>query len=170
MAEVEELQCRATEFYELGKELIASGLSFRFAVSGRSMFPFLRDGDIIEVVPAGIEDLHVGDIIFYRSGNRLLAHRVVGFIATPEGRCARARGDAFLQEDPPIAEAALIGRVELVSRLRRDGWRQIPLNRGWVRSTGVVVARSKVAHRGVRWLSRTWLLFASGLRRIAWIW
>ena len=137
----EELQCCGADFYELGKDLVDAGLSLRFAVSGRSMFPFLRDGDIIQVAPSGIDGLGLGDIIFYRSGDRLLAHRVVGFVTTVEGTCARARGDAFRHEDPPVAEAELIGRVEYVSRQFRDSRRQIPLNRGYMRFTGVAVAQ-----------------------------
>lgn len=160
----EELQCRGTEFYDLGKELVESGLSLRFAVHGRSMFPFLRDGDVIQVTPTSLEELRKGDIIFYRSGDRLLAHRVVGFVTTVGGRCARARGDAFLQEDPPIAGVDLIGSVETVSRLHRGKWRQMSLSRGWTRFTGVLVARSRVVHRCVRWTSRTWLRLA-GVRR-----
>lgn len=162
----EELNCSGSEFYGLSRELLDSGLSFHCQVRGRSMVPFLRDGDVLQVAPGEIKHLRVGDIIFYRSGDRLLAHRVIGFVATPAGRCARARGDAFVQEDPPIAEEDLIGRVEAVSRPRRDGWREIPLDRGWRRSGGILVARSKVAHRCVRWLSRGWLRLAGARRRL----
>lgn len=161
MTMIEELQCSGADFYELGKDLVGSGHTLRFAVGGRSMFPFLRDGDIIQVAPSSITGLRLGDIIFYRSGERLLAHRVVGFVTTSEGRCARARGDAFLQEDAPVAEAELIGRVESLSRQFRDGWHQISLNRGWMRVAGAAVARSRAAHRCLRWLSRAWLRWSS---------
>jgi hypothetical protein len=129
------------------------------------MFPFLRDGDVVHVAPCDVEELRVGDIIFYRSGDRLLAHRVVGFVNTPVGRCVSARGDAFLQEDPPVAEEDLLGRVELVSRQRRGGWHQIRLGERRARLFGDLVARSQAAHRLVRWGSRTWLRLAGRLRQ-----
>jgi hypothetical protein len=162
----EELQCTGSEFYELGRDLVDSGLSIRCQVRGRSMFPFLRDGDVIQVSPSTISDLCVGDIIFYRSGDHMLAHRVVGFITKPVGECARVRGDAFLKEDPPVAEEDLIGKVELVARRRRDDWRQIRLTEGSARMLGELVARSQAAHRCVRWLSRAGLRLTNGRRRL----
>lgn len=160
------MQCTGVEFYELGRDLVDTGLSLRCQVRGRSMFPFLLDGDIIQVAPFRIQGLRIGDIIFYRSADRMLAHRVVGFVTTSSGECARVRGDAFLQEDPPVAEEDLIGRVELVSRRCRDDWRQIRLTEGWARVLGDLVARSQAAHRCIRWFSRTGLRLASGRRRV----
>lgn len=166
MAEVEELLCSGSEFYKLGRDLTGSGFTFRCQVRGRSMFPFLRDGDVIQVTPSGIEDLQLGDIIFYRSGDRMLAHRVVGLITTCEGKSARARGDAFLQEDPPVTEEDLVGRVELVSRRHGDDWDEIRPTEGWAGLLGSLVARSRAVHRSVRWVSRLGLRLASGRRKL----
>jgi hypothetical protein len=130
------------------------------------MFPFLKDGDVIQVAPANIEALRVGDIIFYRSGDRMLAHRVVGLGTTPEGKYARARGDAFLQEDPLVSEGDLLGKVELVSRPSCGSWHQIQLTEGWARLLGDLVARSKVAHRSVRCLSRLRLRLEGGYKKL----
>jgi hypothetical protein len=130
------------------------------------MFPFLRDGDVIQVVPSGIEGLQVGDIIFYRSGDRMFAHRVIGFVTTTQGTGARVRGDAFLQEDPPVAEEDLLGRVELVSRRRRGEWQQIRPTQGWAGVLGRLGARNQTAHRCIRWVSRTGLRLASGRRKL----
>lgn len=160
---LDELQCPDTEFYELGKELADSGLSLRCQVRGRSMFPFVRDGDVIQVAPASIDQLSVGDIIFYRSGTRLLAHRVLGLVDTKEGKFAKARGDAFFQPDPPISSDDLIGRVEFVSRLSRGHWRQISPGEGLTGLIGVLVARSQRVHRCVRWASYNWLRLANRL-------
>ena len=130
------------------------------------MFPFLRDGDVIQVAPANIEALRVGDIIFYRSGERMLAHRVVGLGTTTEGKYARARGDAFLHEDPLVSETDLLGKVELVSRSRRGTWHQIQLTKGWPRLLGDALARSTLAHRSYRWLSRLRLRLVGGCRKL----
>jgi hypothetical protein len=145
------LECRGAELYGLGKNLADAGASFHLEVRGWSMYPIIRDGDRIRVSPATIGDINVGDVAFFRSGDRLLAHRVVGHLTDGGSTSLRARGDRFLQEDPPFGQAELVGRVVTVFRNRRGSQRVIQLDRGLSRFVGFIVTHSRVAHHCYRW-------------------
>ena len=148
---IETLECEGSELYELGKQLVDAGVSFRFEARGWSMYPLIRDQDVLEVAPVVFGELGAGDVVFFRSGSRLLAHRVVGTVATAHETLVRVRGDALVREDPPVGEGDLVGRVTLVHRPYRQGHRVIRLDRGVVHWLGVLVARSRIAHRSGRW-------------------
>lgn len=145
------LECQGAELYELGKELAGEGACLHIEVRGWSMYPIIRDGDKINVAPAVIDEIDVGDVVFFRSGERLLAHRVVGYVSVDGCTGLRARGDRFRQEDPPFGQAELIGRVATVLRCRRGSQRAIRLDRGLTKCAGSLVARSRVVHHCFRW-------------------
>lgn len=149
------LECQGTELYELGKDLVTSGISFRCEVRGWSMYPSIKDGDVVQIAPVRIGEIDVGEVVFFRSGDRLLAHRVTGYVWNEQGVLLKARGDGFRQEDPPIDEADLLGRVEIVYRRQRRGWRAIRLDRGLHKYLGLLLARSRSVHHSARWMSRS---------------
>ena len=148
------LECRGAELYELGKELAGEGVCLNIEVRGWSMYPIIRDGDRIRVTPATIDEIDVGDVVFFRSGERLLVHRAVGYVSEDGCTGLRARGDRFRQEDPPFGQAELIGRVATVFRYRRGSQRVIQLDRGFAGWAGLLVARSRMVHRLFRWAAR----------------
>lgn len=157
----EVLECPGAEFYELGRALIASGRSFRLRVRGQSMFPWIRDGDEIQVAPVAVDQVRVGDIVFFRRGRLLLAHRVIRRLGGGETVQWVTRGDNHLQDDGPInLPADLIGRVEKVYRGRRT----IALDRGLARVVGRLAARYRVAHWVLLWVGRVW---RHGWRRVS---
>ncbi len=155
------LECRAAELYELGKELAGEGTCLHIEVCGWSMYPIIRNGDKIEVTPTVIDEIDLGDVVFFRSGERLLAHRVVGYFSHDGCTSLRARGDRFRQEDPPFGQAELIGRVTTVFRYRRGSHRVIRLDRGFAGWAGSLVARSAMVHHCFRWVARTMQRFES---------
>jgi hypothetical protein len=118
------------------------------------MYPFLKDGDEVEVAPAQIDEVKVGDVVFFRSGARLLAHRVVQIVEDDQETHLRTRGDSFRQEDPPVGETDLVGLVTVAYRRKRMRERTIQLGQGPARWLGVLVARSRIAHCCVRSLVR----------------
>jgi signal peptidase I len=150
----EVFKCQSADLYELANELVDAGASFRFTARGWSMYPLFREGDVLQVAPVSFRELGIGDVVFYRSGDRLLAHRVIGFVFEADQVRIRARGDGFLQEDPPVSEPDVVGRVETIHRRWRGGERRIRLDRGIRHRLGILVARSTLAHRGVRWAAR----------------
>ena len=150
MAEL--LECRGAELYGLGKALVGSGASFRVEVRGFSMYPFLKEGDVVEVAPIQIGEVEQGDVVFFRSGDRLLAHRVIEIAEDDLETHLMTRGDVFRQADPPVNEESLIGLVKIVYRARRGRVDAIRLDRGLTRRLGLLMARSRAVHRCVRGL------------------
>lgn len=150
----EPLECRGAELYELGKKLAGQGACLHVEVRGWSMYPIIRDGDKIRVTPVMIDEVDVGDVVFFRSGDHLLAHRVVGYSSEDGCTTLRARGDRFRQADPPFGQVELVGRVATVFRYRRGSQCVIRLDRGFSRCAGSLVARSKVVHHLFRWAAR----------------
>jgi hypothetical protein len=81
---------------------------------GSSMVPALRDGDRLRIEPVAHGTLMLGDIVVARRGPRLVAHRL---IALRDG-IATTRGDACVQEDAPISQTEIVGRVSRLKRAR----------------------------------------------------
>jgi len=77
------------------------------------MWPFLRDGDLIDVVP-GTDGARPGDILCYERDGAIFLHRVLTSGATGY----RTRGDALAYvEDVPAA--SVLGRAVRVTRGER---------------------------------------------------
>lgn len=126
-------------FQVLSAELLADGLMIRFRASGQSMTPTIQDGEAITVAPVHVVDVRRGDILLYRSGRGLLAHRVVRIEPQRDGAPQLTlRGDASLTEDEPIAAAQVLGRVVSVERDGREfalagrgaRWRRVAVKAG----------------------------------------
>ncbi len=147
------LECPGSEFYELSRELIEGGHSVRLRVRGQSMVPWIRDGDVIEVVPVAMDQVQVGDVVFFRRGRLLLVHRVIQRRVDGEKVQWITRGDNHCQDDGPMDRPAdLIGRVEKVYRGRRT----IALDRGLVGMAGRLAARHWAVHWVFLWAGRVW--------------
>ncbi len=95
-------------------DVLARGVSFRFRAGGFSMSPFIRDGDVLTVVPVDGRPRR-GDIAAYirPMSGALAVHRIVG----------RRKGDFILKGDNErgwdlVPESGLLG---LVNRVERKG-------------------------------------------------
>ena len=64
-------------FVEVSSALLERGHSVRFRAPGRSMLPTIKEGEAITVEPVEPSAVRTGDIILYRNGNSVIAHRVV---------------------------------------------------------------------------------------------
>lgn len=75
------------------------------AVRGNSMYPLLKEGDIIIVKRPGPNEIAVGDIIVYRSvRGGLIVHRVVGVTKVDGDYFFRTKGDNNPLEDHFLGE------------------------------------------------------------------
>ena len=101
-----------SRFVALSSELLAQGYGVRFRASGGSMRPAVCDGDVVTVAPAAGRSLAPGNVILYRSSDRLIAHRVVRIAA--EG--VLLRGDAMPACDAPVSRAQVLGELVAVQR------------------------------------------------------
>ncbi len=109
---------------DLTTELLSQGTTVHFRPSGRSMYPSIREGELITVEPVRASDVQLGDIVLYRSSKGLIAHRVVGSSPTQSSVLSPhhflLRGDASLSCDQPVAAQQILGRVVGVKRNGRS--------------------------------------------------
>ena len=94
-------------FGQLARDLIESGLGFRFQAKGRSMLPTINDGDILHVQRVDTARLRVGDIVLFKDSLGFKAHRVV----RKSKRVFVMRGDAGLEEDSTIPGGQIVGKI-----------------------------------------------------------
>jgi len=81
--------------------------TIRIKVNGNSMWPFLRNGDIVIVRNVDFEKVNVGDIVFTDIGSNMLCHRVF----SKQGNFIVTKADTFIGFDPMVSKEALIGKV-----------------------------------------------------------
>ncbi len=97
-------------------EVGASGGSLRFRAGGRSMWPFLRGGDVLVVEPLRDRPVARGDVLLYRtSDGGVAAHRVTGFA----GGRLQVRGDRLRAPLELVGSDDLLGRVAFIERRGR---------------------------------------------------
>lgn len=88
------------------------------------MYPTIRDGEAIRVLPVQPSSVRRGDIILYSWARGVIAHRVVEIQRpTPDSPVFVLRGDAQGSCDASVAPAQVLGRVVSVER----NGRAIPL-------------------------------------------
>ena len=98
-------------------ELLARGRDARFCAPGGSMRPTIRGGETLIAAPAAPGAIARGEIILFRRGTRLVAHRVVRIGAGADGAPRfLTRGDAASGPDLPVRAEDVLGRIVAVER------------------------------------------------------
>jgi len=102
-----------TAFAELMEAVLEKNVPFRFTARGRSMTPFIRDGDVLIVSPVSL-CIRRGDIVPFinPSNNQLMVHRILD--VSREG--CLIKGDNNSMPDGRIPTSIIIGRVVKVER------------------------------------------------------
>lgn len=87
--------------------------SFMFAVvEGRSMEPLLQTGDLVFVIKASPDDIHVGDVIVYKRPNgEYVIHRVIKVIGNGDSMLIVTKGDNNPVPDGNIPVDWVAGKV-----------------------------------------------------------
>lgn len=131
-------------FIDVVTDLLRRGHSVRFRARGGSMYPTIREGEAMTVAPVEPAAIRRGDVILYRSGQGVIAHRVAGVERGADGALVFVpRGDASTSLDEPVEKSALLGRVVAVER---DGRALNPALRraralAWTRGVAVRLLR-----------------------------
>lgn len=100
-------------------EVLQSGVNMRIRVTGRSMAPFLKGGEVVTIKKVPCSDLRRGDLIFFEtSGGSLLLHRLVKKSRAGEGYLFQTRGDGLRSFDNPVHGEKVFGKV---CRIERNG-------------------------------------------------
>lgn len=129
-----ELRLSNTAQLELLRGFAERGAGVRTTVLGVSMWPFIRDQDVVTIAPLNGRHPRLGDVVAvaFRDPERLVIHRVVAGL----GEGWLIRGDACLAADGVAAGSDLLGRVDGVER----GGRPVRLGVGAGLSGGGVIA------------------------------
>jgi signal peptidase I len=97
----------ATDAIALATKALASFGRLDLRVGGTSMLPAIRPGDVVAFQALDAEDVsNPGDIVLFRRGGSLVAHRVVA--RTRAGLLTQ--GDSLGAPDPEVAHVDVIGR------------------------------------------------------------
>ncbi len=103
---------------DLAMEVASQFGSIRLRVSGTSMAPAVRPGDLLRVERTTAYEILPGEIAVFAREGRLIAHREVARAENACGACLVTRGDRVRQNDRPVTGEELIGRV---TGIERDG-------------------------------------------------
>jgi hypothetical protein len=140
------LSLRGEAFLNLISGVLAGRANVRFTVYGSSMWPFIRDGDIVTVAPcAGLPSL--GEVIVMKTlhGDGLVVHRLIG----RRGGLLISRGDNATGADSPVPASHFLGRVSRVER----GGSPVMAGLGQERLLIALLSRHDII-QGVRWARR----------------
>ena len=135
------------------RSLLDAGQGVRFEARGRSMSPFIRDGDLLTIVPQAWSKVRRGSVVLYKgTGTQLLCHRVLSI--QHEGDTARylARGDALTGKLESIPADSLLG---LAIRRERNG-RTRALNTMPARLIGLLWAQGQTLRARIGISLGTW--------------
>lgn len=99
------------------RDVLGRGLPFRFTARGMSMDPFIRDGDVVTIVPCAAGRPRTGDVVAICDprDEHLVVHRVVAVV--PGGLLVR--GDANDAADGVVPRRGAFGVVSAVQRRGR---------------------------------------------------
>lgn len=97
----------STAFEAIIRGFLGAGLSVRFQARGASMSPAIRDGEMVEVIPASRDELGKGDIVLAKSAHGFRLHRIVR--ADHEKDVFITRGDCSQQDDPQLSGIEILG-------------------------------------------------------------
>ena len=133
---IQQRQLDPPAFADLAAEFLGRGIGVRFTARGSSMWPFIHDGDVLVVEPAAGETLRVGDVVLYRAGGGVMAHRLVGRTAIDEQPVLIIRGDGSRGAGDRVRPEQVLGRATqrehggTVTDL--DGWWPRLVARLWI--------------------------------------
>ena len=150
-----------SSFEALSRELLQSGSSVRFEARGSSMFPTIRDREIVYVTPVIVSKLRKDDIVLTKGHKRFLIHRLV--VADHERNLFITRGDSGTEDDPAVRGDQILGQVlskEVTFGTKRFGKKTVRM-----KLTGFsgMLLRSAARSRSAAGK----ILRAAGLRRVA---
>jgi signal peptidase I len=101
------------EKWRLFEDILKNGSALRVKVTGRSMTPFLRGGEILTLKKADCSSLKRGDLILFRNtAGYSILHRIVRVKLGRNGATSfQTKGDALIAFDDPVQENEILGKV-----------------------------------------------------------
>lgn len=118
---------------------LQQGRSIIIAVKGKSMMPFLRDGNRVLLKPVGENAVSKGMIVLARYKEKMLLHRIVRLDCTS----VWLAGDGNLV----LGERVLYSDVVAVAEYLYRANRRVNLNRRWKRILGLIWYKARPLRR-----------------------
>jgi len=112
---------------DIFEDILNRGVDPRVRVSGRSMAPFLKGGEIVTIKKIPASALRRGDLVLFKDevGN-LLLHRLIYRKQLPGNQFVlHTKGDASKSFDPPVRCAGVLGRVSAIEKTHPKRGRSI---------------------------------------------
>ena len=99
-------------------DILDQELDLKVKVTGRSMRPFISNGDIVTLRKVSPELLQCGDIIYYTTDNATpIMHRISSKTVLPDKSVSFiTKGDALLLKDEPISADRILGKAFYVEK------------------------------------------------------
>ncbi len=108
----------APETAGLFEEILGRGSTLRVKVTGRSMAPFLGDGDIVTIRKVPPSSLQRGDLIFFKTSEGFpFLHRLIKKKSIDGVRAFQTKGDALISFDEPILDSEVLGKVCKIEKM-----------------------------------------------------
>ena len=100
---------------DLAAEVLRAGGTLRLQALGNSMLPAIWPGDVLCIERSAGDEIVPGDIVLVAGDGRFFIHRLMekhesGWIT---------RGDSLPQNDPPVEEVQVLGKVSTIHRKGR---------------------------------------------------
>ena len=107
------------EIIGLFKDILGRGVSLRVRVTGRSMAPFLRGGEIVTIRNVPGASLRRGDLIlFMHPAGTPKIHRIIKKTRLLTGSFSFVtKGDALAGYDKPVRDSDILGKVCAIERV-----------------------------------------------------
>ncbi|MBI4845531.1 MAG: nucleotidyltransferase family protein [Candidatus Omnitrophica bacterium] len=146
------MKCPNSEFFKLSSQILKQGSGFTFTALGQSMYPLIKNGDVLEVEPLGREKIKSGDIVFYRDDdNAVFVHRLVKKYTRDCRQIAVIQADGALSGAfEEILVKDILGRVKAIRRnntiIYLDSFRGKMINRvNLILSLGIKTIRPLIS-------------------------
>ncbi len=110
-------EARFVDFFEAAPAILGRAKFIAFKDTSFSMFPVIRPGDYLKVMPVSVEDTQVNEVVVFHRRGRVYCHRVVAKRQFEKGQAVITRPDTSeTGEDEPVFGPDLIGKVINVIR------------------------------------------------------
>lgn len=111
---------KGSDFLEISKSLLEGGRAISFRAKGWSMRPYIRDGDIVTVVPLNNTPLRKGEIVLFSTPDgRITLHRILRIFGKNNPMAFFVKGDAAFGRPERIQLQNILGRVVEIKRHER---------------------------------------------------
>ena len=109
-----------SDFMKLSTEILSRDSCVRFRALGGSMYPFIRNNDVVVIKPVDGSKVRLGDVLFCRtSQGGLVAHRLIKKYGRNGNAELVTKGDSLPNVDNPVFLEDVLGKVVAIESEKR---------------------------------------------------